>query len=272
MAEEQTPAAAPAGADTLPESTVIAEVAPASAAPSDAPVATSEQDADMTTTDADASQTAVEGVSESGVIAAEPTQSTEAPAIDAPAVASAEEPMEESYDPSAPADPVEKAAYIPSAPVEESYDPSAPAEQQAESSTSYDPSAPAEAPQQAYDPSAPAEEQTYDPSAPADEQSYDPSAPAGEPSVSYDPSVPAGHDAPVADESHTVTAPVAPDANPPFPTIPSLHLASSHALPRHDQEYKVELPEGVTEKSPSVVANPGLVHRWRQGASMFDSN
>ncbi|GMK56794.1 hypothetical protein CspeluHIS016_0306340 [Cutaneotrichosporon spelunceum] len=174
------------------------------------------------------------------------------------------------YDPSRPEDaeydPPAGGDYDPSRPAGGDYDPSRPA------GSDYDPSLPAEGgdvPVHSYDPSRPADGD-YD--RPDEETSYDPSMPAG---GGYDPSGPAegeevmeggyelsgpvegGYAPPQAEYDAPIEAEATPPVGTPTPEIPA----------DTDDQPRAELPEGLTDDSPSVAHNYDLVRQWRHDPS-----
>lgn len=139
-----------------------------------------------------------------------------------------------------------------------------------------------------YDPSMPADEMLtgggYDPSVPADEMQsagrYDPSMPADEmeraPSGGgYDPSVPQDQE---GEDVGTEAAPTYEDIaydNPPdtgsaLGLAPPMETQPTDASQFPEAEPKVGIPEGLSEGSASVVANPQLVRQYRQRVYDFD--
>jgi hypothetical protein len=130
----------------------------------------------------------------------------------------------------------------------------------------------------------------YDPSMPASDMNtgatsslaYDPSMPAGDVphgGGGYDPSMPAGagEDEGGAAEPLVVDQEDVPIAPPPANAYDDPTAEAEPAVPTYDDapletlaestELKIGLPEGLTDESLSVVANPQLVRQYRLGRS-----
>jgi hypothetical protein len=184
-----------------------------------------------------------------------------------------EEEVRPRYDPSEPQEPI-------------SYDPSEP-------QTRYDPSEPQEQAPVRYDPSEPqGESARYDPSEPQDAPvvSYDPSVPQGitlaeqqnsyRPLQAREPSLAAATaSSPVDTSSGAITTDpgvqqalnkehgVKPevDIKTELPSQEPTPFQSHDQAPIHPDMPLSDLPEGITEQSPSVVANKQAAHAWRAG-------